>query len=147
MRSNVSLQTSRLALAAFVLACFGLMGCGSSSQLPLVPVKGKITFAGEKPPAKVSLTFAALETENELPRIPGIAVVADDGSYYVQTEQVGNGLIPGRYVVNVECWKQEPTMDNTAGESYIPRTFKPEELEVKAGSSTVQHNIDVTAAK
>ncbi len=124
-----------------------LMGCGSSNQIPLIPVKGKITFGGQQPPANVSITFAALETEDELPRIPGQAVIAADGSYYVRTEQAGNGLIPGRYVANVECWKEEPTMDKP-GVSHVPLGFRPaKELVVDSSSSAIVYDIEVPSER
>lgn len=133
-----------LAIAFFCLASF-FTGCGGSG-IPVVPIKGKITFAGAKAPAPVAIVFVPLETENGLPKLPGTAVIADDGSYHVVTEHAGKGLVPGRYVANIECWKEAPTMAAPGGTSHLPKDFRPaEELIVKSGSSVVEYNIDVPA--
>jgi hypothetical protein len=122
-----------------------MLGCSGGSGIPVVAVKGKIKFAAGAAPAPVAIHFVPLETENSLPKIPGKAVIAEDGSFYVVTEQAGNGLIPGKYVVNIECWKQAPTMQAPGGVSHLPPSFKTPELIVKAGSAAMEFNIDVPA--
>ena len=132
-------------LSISLLSLLLLLGCSKGSGIPTVPVKGKITFAGGKPPAPVSITFAPVETENNLPKLAGIAVVAEDGTYYVKTEQAGNGLVPGRYSVNIDCWKQVPTMQGP-GVSHVPVGFHPaQELVVKTGGAAIEYLIDVPA--
>ena len=131
-------------ISVMLLGIMPFVGC-SGSGLPVVPVKGKITFAGGKPPAPVTITFAPLETADAFPRIPGKAVIAEDGTYYVVTEQAGQGLIPGRYVANIECWKVAPTMTAPAGVSHVPKDYRAaQELVVKSGSAAVEYNIDIT---
>lgn len=140
------MKRRRLTQYSLGLALACLIGC-SHGDIPSIPVKGKILFAGAKPTAPVTVTFVPLETENQWPKIPGTAVIAEDGTYHAVTEQAGRGLIPGRYVVNIECWKQPPTMEAPTGVSYLPPDFRPaQELVVKSSDKQVEYDLQIPAS-
>jgi hypothetical protein len=129
----------------FFLGCLILLSClGCGDKLPAtVPVRGKITFAGQAPPKPVLLTFVCLTTESSEIKQNGTAQTQADGSFVVTTFRPGDGLIPGKYRVNLECWQEQPTMDRPSGKSHVPASFKATELEVSSSQSNVSFDLDV----
>jgi hypothetical protein len=99
-----------------------LAGC-QKSNLPLVLVDGKITYAGGDWPKPGMLFFTIKEPGPNLPRRPGNAVLATDGTFRAKTFSDRDGLVPGKYVITMECWKQMPTMTK-AGISYVPERYQ-----------------------
>jgi hypothetical protein len=94
-----------------------LSGCGDPG-IPRVPVKGKITFGGGDWPKPATLNFVALQAAEGMPNLPASVVVQGDGSFKVD-------LVPGNYVVNIECWEVEMSPDNpNSGKSFIPPRFR-----------------------
>jgi hypothetical protein len=127
------------------LSLWVVLGCGSGGPT-LVPVSGTVQFAGGPPPAKVTLTFVGVGSEaNSLP-LTGTAQANADGSFTVSTSQIGSGLVPGKYRVNVECWKDPPTMERP-GTSHVPVGWQAPELEVQEGMARLTWNIDVPPTK
>ena len=122
-----------------------LAGCGPDRP-QTVPVRGKVTFSGEAPPAPGMVYFAPVEVAEGFPRRPGRAWFERDGKFTVTSFSEGDGLVPGTYRVRVECWKKVPTM-GTPGESYIAADHQLTTVEVGAEAGTVDVPVDVPLAK
>ena len=108
----------------FVAACILAAGC-SDGRTRTIEVTGRVTYGGGDWPKPGVLYFAPLEPIGNLPQRPGTAKFGTDGRFRARTFSDGDGLIPGRYRINIECWDTPPTMTNpTAAKSYIPSTFQ-----------------------
>lgn len=138
-------------VAATVLAAAA--GCGSSKGL--VPVEGRVTFAGKQPPASGYLYFvpremSVNERQDKTGALPGSALFNDDGAYWAGTFKPGDGLRPGTYEVRVECSSRggdkRPSDDSHSAPalSLVPSSFMAPDLVVPpSGSPTVRFDIDV----
>ncbi|MEM7313560.1 MAG: hypothetical protein AAF497_10460 [Planctomycetota bacterium] len=122
--SNHTLTGSRSLLTILLLAATWLLaGCGSGG-IKTVPVKGRVTLDGGKWGRAGLIFFTPAEPAEGYPRRPGMADFDTDGNFVAQTFKPGDGLIPGRYVVNLECWEVPPTMGGPPAKSYIPDQYK-----------------------
>jgi hypothetical protein len=133
--------TSLLSAALLTVAS----GCGGS-DLPLVPVSGKVTFSGGPCPAPGNVTFTPLEVSAGLPRRPAAGAFNTEGSFEVTSFRPGDGLLPGRYRVTVTCYSglPNPTSPDPWGDvSYVQKGFEPPELIVEDGSDPIEMNLDV----
>ena len=79
-----------------------------------------------------------LEPAAGFPRHPGMAEFDTDGHFAASTWSRGDGLMPGRYKVGVECWKVPPTMGGPPELSYVADSHQaaarsPIELIVEQG--------------
>jgi hypothetical protein len=79
---------------------------------------------------------------------PGIGDFAADGAYEAKTFAPGDGLLPGRYKLRVECWKTPPNMEGKPAVSYLPAKYQnPQqsglELNVKPGDDPITLNIEI----
>jgi hypothetical protein len=95
MRSNL-----RMALLACALAgpCGG---CGESNGL--YPVYGQVNFNGEPASGATVYFHRTGPGSGEVAR----GEVQSDGSFRLQTGDLGNGALPGQYAVLIE-WRQGP---------------------------------------
>lgn len=99
-------------------------GCGPNRP-QAVPVSGQITLSGGSWPTPGKLTFFPLEPADGFPRALGVAEFAADGRFIAQSHRPGDGLMPGRYQVAVECWEVPPTDIKPAGKnSYVADKFR-----------------------
>jgi hypothetical protein len=130
---------SKLLLLSLVF--IGTIGCGSGNPRT-VPIAGKITFAGKAPPAATKLTFVCLQPESGSVQYSGSADVNPDGSFSVTTFKPGDGLVPGKYQVNIECWQQPPSMA-APGVSHVANNFSPPPIVVSSKSSKEEVKIEV----
>ena len=112
--------SDKLLVAALVLAA---AGCGS--DLPqTVKVAGRVTFDGQSPPAAGSVLFLPTEAAEGFPLRPGSGAFAADGQFQAQTFEPGDGLMPGKYLVSVECWDTPPNMQGNPGKSFVPKKYQ-----------------------
>jgi hypothetical protein len=131
---HASPLTLRVAIAA--LALF-IGGCGSSHPTT-VRVSGRITFEGRAWPVGGRLYFNSVEPAAGFPRHSGMAEFGTDGRFVATSWNKGDGLVPGKYKVGVECWKVPPTMGGPPEVSYVADSHlaaarSPIELTVEAG--------------
>jgi hypothetical protein len=115
--SNIRIGT--LAAAVFVTACAGCR----ESPLELVPVRGRVLYGGGQWPAGGTILFLPEEPMMGHTYHPGTATFGPDGRFVAGTFSAGDGLVPGTYVVRVECWKVPPTMGGPPPESYLPPAY------------------------
>jgi hypothetical protein len=118
-------KTMRILLAVCSAAVFALAAGCQPSRPDTVDVSGKITYGGGAWPKPGKLTFPCTKAAEGYPSRPGAAAFDIDGNFVAGTYDIGDGLQPGTYSVNVECWETEPTMDNMASaKSYVPENFQ-----------------------
>lgn len=106
---------------------------GCSNGLPLVPISGTITFDGEECPSDGRILFKPVEVEAGLPERAGTGQFQRDGRFTVTSYEPSDGLLPGRYSVEITCLggmpdfsKPNPLQDA----SLIAPDYKPQELVV-----------------
>jgi hypothetical protein len=124
-------------------------GCGSSG-VTTVPVSGTVTFDGGPCPAQGNISFAPVEIAAGLPRRPGSASFGPDGQYAVTSFKPGDGLVPGRYRVQISCFNGVPDSRNPNGfrnASFIADDFAPPEFVVDSGSGPITKDFDVPLKK
>ena len=133
--------------AALMLMILLAVAAGCDSR-GLVPVEGRITFAGQQPPASGYVFFVPVEApakgDGQGPR-SGTALFMPDGAFTVTTFKDGDGLRPGTYEARVQCARPKPAgMAEGDGGSAVPAGFKPPEVTVPAsGSRPFRVEIDV----
>jgi hypothetical protein len=129
----------------------GALITGCDHGPPTVPVTGKVTFAGNPPPANGTITFMPVEAKSGLPRRPGSGKFSPaDASYEVTSFAPGDGLIPGRYQINISCYTQPPTSakpETFVTHNAVPENWTPEELVVPEDSDELELNYDVPSKK
>ena len=126
-----------------------LPGCAESGP-EIVPVTGKITYGGGAWPAAGGVLLAPIEAAQGEPVIPTIATMAQEGSFTAESS-VGRGLVPGKYLVAVECLELEPDesrQKQPLGKSYVPAKYQNPaksglEFDVPKGSKAIVVKFDV----
>jgi hypothetical protein len=146
MRMMIASAWRRDAAALILATLLGTAaGCDSRG---LVPVAGRITFAGQQPPASGYVFFVPVEApakgDGHGPR-SGTALFMPDGTFTVATFKEGDGLRPGTYEARVQCSKpRQAGMAEGDGGSAVPAGFKPPEVTVPAsGPRPFRVEIDV----
>ena len=140
-------------LVAKTLLIVGLVviasGCGEKG-LGLVPVSGKVTFAGGAPPAEGVITFTPIKVQEGLPSRPGTGAFDKQGDFQVASFKPGDGLLPGTYYPKVTCWMGKPnSSDPSSFErlNYVPKDFEAPPVVVDASKGKVEIAIDVPKKK
>jgi predicted small lipoprotein YifL len=114
----------RLLRAAVVAAAaVGLVGCGKSGPTR-IPVSGRVTVDGQKVPGPGFIYFNPTGEGKEEVSRPATAEFDADGNYEAKTFEPGDGLLPGKYVLRVDCWKQGPNMDGKPVVSFIAQKYQ-----------------------
>jgi hypothetical protein len=93
----------RKLVLGFAAAGLGMAAAGCGNPAGLVPVSGKVLYHGEPAAGAVVYFHRNLKAgEAQLP-IPS-GVVEDDGSFSLNSDNLGYGALPGTYSVLVE-WR------------------------------------------
>ena len=130
------------AVLSFLALCLLLNGCGKKGPVT-VPVHGIVTFNGGPCPQSGTVHFAPLHAAEGLPLRPGSGDFDVDGTFKVTSFEPGDGLVPGTYRVQIECWEQYPG-DFKPGVSYVPEKYEPEQLVIEDGTrDAVEVSYDV----
>lgn len=133
-------MTRSLCVASLILLLL-VAGCGPDRPTT-IPVQARVTFAGGPPPAEGNLIFAPLKAAEGYQLRPAFGAFNAAGEVVVTSFETGDGLVPGRYEVKVECWSVPPNEENP-GESHVPASYVPQEIEVSASDKVVELNVDV----
>lgn len=120
------------------------IGCGPDRGV--VPVEGRITFAGQPPPAPGYIYFTPIDMQAEEtgtePR-PGTAIFMQDGVFRATTFRDGDGLRPGAYEARIEC-NAATGGGHGPVRSAVPEGFAPPHVEVPASApGPIRVEIDV----
>jgi hypothetical protein len=116
---------SPIRYCAILLMVACLSGCGDSGPVTKT-VQGTITFKGGPPPATGKITLAPVEVTEPFPRRPARGDFDEKGNFTLTTFDSGDGIIPGRYSVNVTCWREKPTLETRQSANYVPPNFEHE---------------------
>jgi hypothetical protein len=102
-------RARREAILSISLAtCF--IGCTDGGRPLTVPIHGRVTLENADWPKAGTVYFLPIEPAPNLPRRAASATFGTDGRFSSPTSWTeGDGIVPGRYRVYVECWKVEPT--------------------------------------
>lgn len=120
-------------------------GC-SKSPLEMVPVSGRITMDGGPLPVPGMIWFAPIEVPEGLPKRPAAGKFDTDGEFSVRSFRPGDGLIPGKYRVWIQCLKEPVSAGLPRGVSYIAEDYDWPELLIERGTTeAVEVNYDVPA--
>ena len=115
-----------------------LAGCGSERAVKTVPVEGVVRLESGPWPAGGNISFVSLEAAPGYPLRPGWAVFDREGKFSAGCFEDGDGLVPGTYAVNIDCWdvSQQRGGKQTTG-SCIPTKYQRgfQELAVPADAS------------
>lgn len=146
LRRSWRSMVQALLLAASCLVL--LAGCGPKG-LETVPVRGAITFGGGEWPKPGVANFTPVEAAPGFPLRPAGGAFDVDGRLTVTSFSRGDGLVPGKYRVGIECWEVPPSMDR----SQIPKSFLPAkyqspvtsglEVVVEPGARVVEVRFDI----
>lgn len=149
MRASPSITVPRQ-VGWFLCLAGGMVawsGC-DSNPLPIVPVHGVITFDGGPCPRDGVIYFAPLEAAAGLPKRTGIGKFDTDGKFTVTSFRPGDGLIPGKYVIWIECLIEPISGTRPQGVSHIADEYEWPELTIESDTrSPVEANYDVPAKK
>lgn len=104
------MPTRRAILLLLPVACWLLVGCGSSKT---APVSGRITLNG-KPLANASVTFAPVGgKDNQEPGPSSAAITDGDGRYTLRLiGQDGRGAMVGKHKVMVALQEEADTTND-----------------------------------
>jgi hypothetical protein len=127
-------------VAVFVLVC--VAGCGKKNSLTK-QVRGQLTFEGAAPPAEGQITFAPIEGAPTYPRRPASGDFDSTGAFTLTTFNKNDGIIPGKYRVNINCWREPPTLKTKLSANYVPPDFKFEVTVDENAEEPVELRIDV----
>jgi hypothetical protein len=134
-------------LAIFGVAILAAGGCGSDRP-QTIPVGGTITFDGGPPPAPGTLYLTTNDPAEGFPIRPATAEFDADGRFAAKTWDSGDGMMPGRYKITVECWEVPPTMGGPPSKSYVPPKYEstatsPLEIALEPGDDEQVLQLDV----
>lgn len=121
------------ARVTFAVVCLSFVvaatGCGSSTP-PTSAVRGKVTFEGKPLPGGGSIRFVPVS----LPGKEAGGVIAEDGSFEMQTYEEKDGAIPGEHRVEIfqnQILKPAVYPEIDPGEGEEPGAVKPISPEVR----------------
>ena len=146
MKHNLTNHHAIVLGILFILAS----GCGPSRP-EMVPVSGTVTIDGNVPQGPGSIYFHPVETAPGLPARPATAAFDNSGRWTVKTFEEGDGLIPGRYKVSVECWEVPPNMNGRPVKSRIAARYQSatssglEEIIIESGSSARKIDFELSS--
>lgn len=108
-----------LLLATFILVA------GCSDGLPkTIHVTGNVKFDGGPPPGPGIVYFLPVEAAEGFPLRPATGDFGADGKYDVMTFKPGDGVMPGKYKIYIECWETPPNMDGKPVKSFVPQMYQ-----------------------
>jgi hypothetical protein len=142
----------RFVIITGLLLVAAVTGCNSKG---LVPVEGRVTFAGKEPRTVGYLYFVPREMSTDKLKdtsgpLPASGQFGADGTFRGTTFEDGDGVRPGTYEVRVECDGRpaanlSPEQAHDAPRpSLVPRRFSPPDLVVPvSGPRPVRYDLDV----
>jgi len=125
-----------------------LAGCAKSDHPPTVHVSGRVTLDGKPFPRVGLVSFATLEPAEGFPSHPAAAAFDELGNYTASAFGRGDGIVPGKYRVAIECWTKPYSGDGPKPPSFVPERYRSVatsdiELTVQPGDSAKTFNIDL----
>ena len=124
-----------------------ITGCGS--DLPrTIPVRGKVTFDGGPCPAAGTVWFLPVTAGEGSPLRPATAEFDTGGTFQAGTYNPGDGLLPGKYQVRIDCYQTPPNMEGKPVVSHVPPKYQNAqtsgwELEITGEMQSQEIDFDV----
>jgi hypothetical protein len=113
----------KLRRVPILLAALLVSACGSN--LPkTVRVSGRVTFDGKAPPAAGTVYFLPVEASEGFPSRPATGEFDASGQYKATTFEPGDGLMPGKYIMHIECWQSPPNLEGAPVKSFVPAKYQ-----------------------
>lgn len=110
---------------ALLTSAFLLSSWGCGSDLPkTIPVSGQVSFNGQPPPKPGTVYFLPVEAGEGFPSRPASGDFGPDGRFKAKTFEPGDGLMPGKYLMTIECWETPPNMEGSPVKSHVPAKFQ-----------------------
>jgi hypothetical protein len=108
---------------SLLLTCVAFAGCWNN--LPqTIRVSGRVTFDGGPPPAAGTVYFLPIEAGEGFPSRPAAGDFGKDGQFRATTFEPGDGLMPGKYLMSLECWQSPPDMSGNPGKTAVPKKYQ-----------------------
>ena len=131
-----------------LLICLLLVAVGCGNEHGTVKVSGSVTVGGSSPPGPGTITFTVVEPASGFPNRPAMAKFDEDGSYAATSYEPGDGLLPGKYQVAVECYETPPNMDGKPVKSFIDKKYMNGEtsgleIDVEPKSRSIDFDIEL----
>ena len=142
MARRICLRRTSQGVLLAVLALVCVAGCGKSNSLTK-QVRGQVTFQGAAPPAEGKITLAPIEAASNFPRRPASGDFDKTGTFTLTTFTKDDGIIPGKYRVNINCWREPPTLKTKLSANYVPADFKFEVTIDENADEPVEVRIDI----
>ena len=139
MTRVLAMTARRIRTFWLAIAVVALMTGGCGPNLGLVPVTGRVTFAGKSPPAECSLIFAPADAASKLR--PGVAICDSSGYFRAGSYTLGDGLLPGRYRPRLRCVNFANATETKPPSDHVPEGFELPVFEVP--SQGVEIDFDV----
>jgi len=110
---------------AFILAVLLVLvgGCGSNTP-KTIRVSGRVTFDDQPPPGQGTVYFLPVEAGEGFPSRPATGDFDNDGNFKAKTFDPGDGLMPGKYTMYIECYQTPPNMEGKPVKSYVPSKYR-----------------------
>jgi hypothetical protein len=137
---SIRLLMPSVIASALLLSLMASSGCNSRG-VPIVPVRGRITYGKGDWPKPGVVYFTGKSAAGDLPLRPAVGHFDVQGNLVVTSFDKGDGLIPGRYALGVECWEISPGMNGSPGKSYSPKKYQ------NASTSGLEVNADPEAGR
>jgi hypothetical protein len=103
----------------------GLAFTGCWNNLPkTIRVSGRVTFDGQPPPGAGTVYFLPIEAGEGFPSRPASGDFSTDGQFRAKTFEPGDGLMPGKYLMSIECWETPPNMTGAPVKSHVPKKYQ-----------------------
>lgn len=136
---------SCVAIAAFI----ALVSAGCGNGMPrTVPVSGRVTFDGQAPPGPGTVWFLTQEAAAGFPSRPATGDFDKEGYYRAKTFDPGDGLLPGKYTMRIDCWETPPNMEGKPVKSFLPSKYQSADtsgfqVEITTDLRSKEVNLDV----
>lgn len=114
---------TRRHLWTMFLLVFALLLPSCSNAPKCIPVSGTVTLDGANVPGPGFIYFTTGSAGKEGVR-PGTAEFDADGRYKATSFVAGDGLMPGAYVLRVDCWKTAPNMEGKPVVSFLSQKYQ-----------------------
>jgi len=134
-KGSMAIQTGQSPVLWALALLLPLVGCAKEGP-ERVAVAGQITYGGGDWPKPGVIYFTPLGGASGATIHPGLGHFDVHGDFTAQTFEPGDGLVPGKYRLHVECWEVEPSPDPSHGppKSYVPQKFQLPELDIPVGT-------------
>lgn len=130
-------RIGRAVWSALAVTTLAMTGCGPN--LGLVPVTGRVTFAGKLPPADCSLIFTPADSASKLR--PGVAICDSSGYFQAGSYKLGDGLLPGRYRPRLRCVDFANATETTPPVDHVPEGFELPVFEVPSQGLEIDFDV------